>query len=121
MGIAYHGNFLAFFETGRVEAMRQIGSQYMDIVRRGVHLVVVEAAVRYRQPALFDDLLLVDTRAAHVGKVRFSFVYEIKREADGALIASGRTVHVCVQAQTLRPVRVPSWLVDALQRLTQPA
>src|SRR5438105_7192139 len=79
MGVAYHGNFLAFFETGRVEAMRQIGTHYLEVVRRGVHLVVVEAAVRYRQPALFDDVLLVATHASDVGKARFRFVYEIKR------------------------------------------
>jgi acyl-CoA thioester hydrolase len=50
MGVAYYGNFLAFFETGRVEAMRQIGADYASVVLRGVHLVVVEATVRYRQP-----------------------------------------------------------------------
>jgi acyl-CoA thioester hydrolase len=117
MGIAYHGNFLAFFETGRVEAMRQIGSHYVEIVRRGVHLVVIEATVRYRQPAKFDDVLLIQTSVAEIGKARFSFVYEIRREVDEALIASGHTVHACVDAQSLRPLRVPAWLVEDLLRL----
>jgi acyl-CoA thioester hydrolase len=117
MGVAYHGNFLAFFETGRVEAMRQIGSHYVEIVRRGVHLVVIEATVRYRQPAKFDDVLLIQTSVAEIGKARFSFVYEIRREVDEALIASGHTVHACVDAQSLRPLRVPAWLVEDLLRL----
>jgi acyl-CoA thioester hydrolase len=120
MGVAYHGNFLAFFETGRVEAMRQIGTHYHEIVRRGVHLVVVEAGVRYRQPALFDDVLLVTAYAAAVGRARFSFVYELSRESDGARIASGHTVHACVDAESLRPVRLPPWLRADLVRLQQP-
>jgi acyl-CoA thioester hydrolase len=117
MGVAYHGNFLAFFETGRVEAMRQIGSHYVEIVRRGVHLVVIEATVHYRQPAKFDDVLLIQTSVAEIGKARFSFVYEIRREVDEALVASGHTVHACVDAQSLRPLRVPAWLVEDLLRL----
>jgi acyl-CoA thioester hydrolase len=117
MGVAYHGNFLAFFETGRVEAMRQIGSAYSDVVRRGIHLVVIEAAVRYHHPAVFDDVLLVRCHATAVGRARFSFVYQVTREADGTLIASGHTVHACVDAISLRAVRMPAWLIDELRRL----
>ena len=120
MGVAHHANYLAFFEMGRVEAMRQIGVEYASVVRRGLHLVVVDATVRYRQPAFFDDLLLVDTHATDVGGVRFTFVYEIRREKDGVIVASGQTVHACVDAQTLRPVRLPDWLRADLLRLSRP-
>jgi acyl-CoA thioester hydrolase len=118
MGVAYHGNFLAFFETGRVEAMRQIGSHYAEVVRRGVHLVVIEATVRYLQPARFDDLLLIRTNAAEIGRARFTFVYDVQRESDGARIAAGHTVHACVDAESLRPVRLPDWMLDDLRKLT---
>jgi acyl-CoA thioester hydrolase len=117
MGVAYYGSYLAFFETGRVEAMRQIGSDYASVVRRGVHLPVVEATVKYHRPAAFDDLLLIRVEAEDVRGARFSFVYEVTREADGALIASGRTIHACVDAQTLRPMRLPDWLRADLARL----
>jgi len=120
MGVAHHANYLAFFEMGRVEAMRQIGVEYASVVRRGLHLVVVDATVRYRQPAFFDDLLLVDTHATDVGGVRFTYVYEIRREKDGVIVASGQTVHACVDAQTLRPVRLPDWLRADLLLLSRP-
>ena len=121
MGVAYYANYLAFFESGRVEAMRQIGADYAQVVGRGVHLPVIEATVRYRRPAHFDDLLLVDTHAADMGVVRFSFVYDVRRETDGVVVATGHTVHACVDAQSLRPVRLPGWLRADLQRLRQPA
>jgi acyl-CoA thioester hydrolase len=117
MGVVYYANYLAFFETGRVEALRQIGAAYSDVVRQGVHLVVIEAVARYHRPAVFDDVLLVACHARDVGRTRFSFVYEISREADGAPIASGHTVHACVDATSLRVVRTPAWLVDELRRL----
>jgi acyl-CoA thioester hydrolase len=121
MGVAHHANYLAFFEMGRVEAMRQIGIQYASLVERGLHLVVVEATVRYRLPTFFDDLLLVFTQATDLGRARFTFLYEVRRESDRALVATGHTVHACVDAQSLRPVRLPAWLRADLLRLCQPA
>jgi acyl-CoA thioester hydrolase len=118
MGVVHHANYLAYFEIGRVDAMRQIGVEYASVVQRGVHLVVVDATVRYRQPAFFDDLLLVDTHATDVGGVRFAFVYEIRRDKDGVVVASGQTVHAGVDAHTLRPVRLPDWLRSDLLRLS---
>jgi acyl-CoA thioester hydrolase len=118
MGVVYHGNFLAFFEIGRVEAMRQIGERYADAVRRGVHIVVVEAHVRYRHSAVFDDVLLVSARACDIRGARFAFTYDVRREDDEALIATGRTEHACVDADSRRPVRVPDWLLAGLARLS---
>jgi acyl-CoA thioester hydrolase len=117
MGVVYHGNYLAFFEVGRVDAMRQVGADYASVVRRGLHLVVIEASVNYVKPAYFDDVLLVETRVGEIGPVRFGFDYRVTRAPNGELIASGRTRHACVDATTLRPVRLPAWLVDDLRRL----
>lgn len=117
MGVVYHANYLAFFETGRVEAMRQIGYAYADVVKRGLHLAVVEARAHYHRPAVFDDVLRVSTRAADIGRARFSFVYAIHRASDDELIASGQTVHACIDALTLRAVRLPDWLLEALERM----
>jgi acyl-CoA thioester hydrolase len=117
MGVAYYGNYLAFFECGRVEALRQVGADYFRVVDRGVHLPVVEAVVRYRQPAVFDDLLLVHTLVTALRGARFTFVYQVVRERDGALIADGHTVHACIDARSMRAVRLPDWLRSDLARL----
>ena len=117
MGVVYHANYLAFFEVGRVEAMRQIGADYASVVRRGLHLVVIEASVNYVKPAYFDDVLLVETRVGEIGPVRFGFDYRVTRATGGELIASGRTRHACVDATAMRPVRLPPWLVEDLRRL----
>jgi acyl-CoA thioester hydrolase len=120
MRVAYHGEYLAFFETGRVEAFRQVGMLYSTVVERGLHLAVVEAQVRYLKPAVFDDLLLVSTHLADLGRATFSLTYCLEREPDRALLATGRTVHACVDATSLRPTRLPGWLLEAL-RLLEPA
>ena len=57
MGIVHHSNYLAYFEAGRVEWLRRRGVTYADWAARGMHLPVVEASVRYRAPARFDDVI----------------------------------------------------------------
>jgi acyl-CoA thioester hydrolase len=117
MGVVHHATYLEYFEVGRVEAMRQIGAAYSRAVERGVHIVVVEASVRYLTPARFDDVLSVSCDVGELGAVRFSFEYRVEREADAALVATGRTWHACVDAKSLRPTRMPSWLRDDLHLL----
>lgn len=117
MGVVYHANYLAFFEVGRVEAMRQIGIEYARVIEQGLHLVVIEASMKYVMPARFDDLLLVETHVDEIGAARFAFDYRVTRAPEGDLIASGRTRHACLDAARMRPVRLPAWLVDELRRL----
>ena len=115
--MVYNGNYLAFFETGRVEALRQVGEDYRVLVASGVQLPVVEATVRYLIPARFDDVLLIYARVTEVRKVRFKFEYEIRREDDGALLTTGHTIHTCVDSEKLRPIRTPPGVIEVLGRL----
>src|SRR5207302_10834 len=63
MKVVYYGNYLTYFEVGRVELLRQQGLA-MSHVDTQVHLPVVEAVVRFRKPARLDDLLTVRLDAA---------------------------------------------------------
>ena len=62
MGVVWHGNYLRWFEMARTELMRPTELPYPALVGRGIHLPVIEALVRYRKPARYDDLLIVRDR-----------------------------------------------------------
>jgi acyl-CoA thioester hydrolase len=111
---------LVFFEEARADAIRGVGMPYSEFLARGVRALTVEARLRNHAPAIADDLLLVHTSVAEVGRLRFTFTYEIRRETDSALIASGETVHICIEAGREQPGRVPDWLRDTLNRLRAP-
>jgi acyl-CoA thioester hydrolase len=94
-GIVYYANYLRFFEAGRNEFIRARGLRYRDFEARfGLRLPVAEAQVSYRAPALYDDLLTVETSLAEVKRASARFGYRIMR--DGELLATGHTVHACV-------------------------
>jgi acyl-CoA thioester hydrolase len=95
MGIVHHSNYLAYFEAGRVEWLRRRGVTYGDWAARGMHLPVVEASVRYRAPAKFDDVISIDTRLVELRAASIRFEYAMER-GEGELLAEGSTRLACV-------------------------
>jgi acyl-CoA thioester hydrolase len=98
MGIVHHSNYLAYFEAGRVEWLRRRGVLYADWAARGIHLPVVEASVRYRAPARFDDVIAIETRLVELRAASLRFEYRMERTTDAAdeLLAEGFTRLACV-------------------------
>jgi acyl-CoA thioester hydrolase len=108
MSVVYYGNYLTYFEVGRVEYLRAAGWPMSEVDRR-VHLPVVEAHVRYLRPARLDELLEISARVSERRRASFTFSYEIRNPA-GELVATGYTRHACWDPATARMVPVPDWL-----------
>jgi acyl-CoA thioester hydrolase len=104
----HHANFLTYFEIGRTEMLRSRGATYRQFEDAGLFLVVSEASCSYRAAAEYDDLLVVKTFVEKVGGASIEHSYEVIR--DTMIIASGRTVVVCVDREG-RVRRLPEWLL----------
>jgi acyl-CoA thioester hydrolase len=103
MGVVYHANYLIWFEVGRVELMRQRGMSYKQAeIEEQCGFAVVEATVRYKAPARYDDELVVHTQVKGVRGPVVRFVYRIVRAEDGLLLCEGETVHVVVDRDMKR-------------------
>jgi acyl-CoA thioester hydrolase len=97
MGVVYHANYLVWFEVGRVEFMRQRGLNYKQMeMEDGCGIAVVEATVRFKAPARYDDELIVETRVLKARGPVVHFGYKILRGEDGLLLCEGETVHIVV-------------------------
>jgi acyl-CoA thioester hydrolase len=110
--VAHHANYLVWFEIARIDYLSRFQGGYPALVEAGIDATTVEANVRYRAPARFPDRLEIGARCLDVRGARFRFEYAVQR--DGVLIADGWTSHACVDAKTLRPTRVPAFLVEAI-------
>jgi acyl-CoA thioester hydrolase len=111
MGIVHHANYLAYCEAGRVEWLRRRGVTYSEWAARGIHLPVVEASLRYRAPARFDDVIDVETRLADVRAVSLRYEYRITRDAK--LLATGMTRLACIDATHMLQ-RIPDEVMGVL-------
>jgi acyl-CoA thioester hydrolase len=111
-GIAHHAVYLVWFEVARIEYLARFRGGYRELQAEGIEALTLEANVRFRAPARFDDLLVISARCSDVRGARFRFDYRVER--GGELVAEGSTGHACADARTLRPTRVPQWLVDEI-------
>ena len=62
-------------------------------------LPVVEAHLRYREPARYDDVVEVHGAPSDVKAASLKFSYELRRERDGALLCEGWTTHACISPE----------------------
>ncbi len=109
MGVVYYGNYLTYFEVGRVEYLRERGYPMAEVERK-IHLPVVEASAKYHQPARLDDLLRIRTWVGERRRASFTFHYAIHHAETLVLIATGQTRHCCLEPESQRLVPVPEWL-----------
>lgn len=116
MGIAHHASFILWLEQGRIDWLRQQGVSYRDLEAEGVLLPVTHLDIRYRQPALFDDLLQLHTVLEEVGASRVVFRYELQRPSvDPAptVLATAR-VELATIGRNGKPRRLPVELRSTL-------
>lgn len=116
MGVVHHANYFRWFEMGRVETLRQAGILLLELMDEGIVFPISEASCQYRASAKFDDVILIETTLAELSPVKMIFIYEIKREADGKLLASGRTQNVFTDKRG-RIIRLPAGYFQALKAL----
>jgi acyl-CoA thioester hydrolase len=114
MGYVYYGKYAEYFEVGRVEAMRALGFRYRDLeTSSGIILPVASLNIRYRKPALYDDLLTVDTAISELPTRLITFESAVYNEA-GELLTEGTVKLVFVDKKTNASVMAPKALMDKL-------
>ena len=111
MGVVYYGNYLAYFEDGRVSYLQRKGIPYSEMEAAGVFMPVAEAHCKYLAPARFEDELAIETSIGEAGRARVRFDYVVKRGDD--VLAEGYTVHAARDREG-RPVRIPDAWADKL-------
>ena len=115
MGYAYYGNYLQYYEVGRVEALRQLGMSYRSMEDRGVMLPVYTCNVKYMKPAYYDDLLIIKTTVPELPKTRILFQYDIFNES-GEMLNKGETTLVFVNSENGKPCGAPEFFLEKIRK-----
>lgn len=111
MGIAYHGSYLPWLEIGRTDLLREHGLPYAKLEKAGFRLPVVEVNVKYRRPAIYDDVVVIETHLREKPLLRIRMEYELTRA--GETLATACTVHAFLDHEN-QVVRPPVLFVEAV-------
>jgi acyl-CoA thioester hydrolase len=109
----YHSRYLDWLEAARGEFIRSLGATVLQWQERDVIFPVIEARLRYKSPARYDDLLAIEVWPTAIEHVRLNFAHRIINQ-DGKLILEAETFHVCAGVNE-KPKRLPEELAAKLK------
>jgi len=110
----YHSRYLDLLEAARGEYMRSLGTTVLQLQNHDAIFPVVEAHLRFKYPARYDDLLNIEVRPILVEKIRVNFGHRVLNQ-DGKLILEAETFHVCTGLDE-KPKRIPEELAEKLKQ-----
>jgi acyl-CoA thioester hydrolase len=113
----YHSRYLDLLEAARGEFLRSLGVTVLSLQDADFIFPVIEARLRYRFPARYDDWLTIEVRPILVERVRLNFGHRILNQ-DGELILEAETFHACTSREE-KPKRMPEAFVAQLKLLME--
>jgi len=93
LGIVWHGRYVSYFEQGRNEWGHEYGFTYIDMVKNGFTMPVVQIHIDYFSPLFFDEIIKIKTFCHWTEACRMNMSYEVYSEK-GILSAKGFTVQL---------------------------
>ena len=93
-GIVHHSNYIRWFETGRVEFLRELGIDLNEMMSDGILFPIIEVSAKFHAPAKFDDELEIETTAEALTKAKMKFNYAIRKCGEEKILAEGMSTNV---------------------------
>lgn len=113
-GVVYYANYFRFMERARTEWLRALGVDQVAMMQQERRIfVVTETKAEFVVPARFNDQLLVTARLARLSRATFDIEQNIYLDSlDGKLLLRGGVRAAVLNADTLRPTRVPASIFE---------
>jgi len=118
-GVVYHANYLHFMERARTEWLRSLQLE-QDVLRENYRILfaVTSLSIDYRQAAVFNDLLLIQSQIIKFGRASLVFDQQICRQADKQVLTSAQVKVACIAADgRKKAVPIPQQVYQMLQSL----
>jgi acyl-CoA thioester hydrolase len=121
MQFVYNGKYLEYFEVGRTELLRSLGLPYSEVEKRGYQLPLVEANIKYKSAAFYDDILIIESSYQIESTPIIQINYTIYRKETLEVIAEGFTKHLFIKEETKKAVRPPEFYIQAIKNAEENA
>ncbi len=107
--IVWHGNYLKYLENGREAFGKKYGIGYMDIYGQGFVTPIVDIHVRYLNPVIYEETLVVETRYVPSKAAKLIFSYTIYRKKDMAVVAEAETTQLFMTKDGVFEISAPDF------------
>jgi acyl-CoA thioester hydrolase len=114
--VAWHGHYVAWMEVGRSELAGLFGLDPDQLAAEGYLAPVVALELNYRKPLRYAEEARILTTLRRTEAATLEFDCRIL-DADGAVAATGKTVHALTDLAGVLQYRVPRVIEERLARL----
>jgi len=113
-GVVYYANYFRFMERARTEWLRALGVDQVAMLQEERRIfVVTETKAEFVAPARFSDVVIVTARLTGLSRVTFDIEQNIYLDSlDGNLLLRGGVRAAYLNADTLRPARIPASIFE---------
>jgi len=113
-GVVYYANYFRFMERARTEWLRSLGVDQVAMMQEERRIfVVTETKAEFVAPARFSDVVIVTARLTGLSRVTFDIEQNIYLDSlDGKLLLRGGVRAAYLNADTLRPTRIPASIFE---------
>lgn len=116
MSFVYHGKYIEFFEIARTELLRENGLTYKRIEELGFQMPVREVFIKYKNPAFYDEVLVVETVMTQAPTAKVHIDHIIRSKERDVVIVEGYIELAIINAETKKPTRAPKEFVDLIKK-----
>jgi len=88
----------------------------LELMEAGIVFPITDVGCQYKASAKFDDYISIETTLIELSRAKMVFSYRVIREADGKLLAEGRTQNVFTDNQG-RIIRLEPQVLEKLDRM----
>ncbi|NLG18511.1 MAG: YbgC/FadM family acyl-CoA thioesterase [Fibrobacter sp.] len=110
--VVYYANYLKYMERSRTEFLREKGIDLSNYQKNNILFAVIEANIKYRAPARYNDLLDVQSVCTEITSATVGFDTLIKNQS-GILLVKGSVRLACMSPDG-RARRIPEEIRKAL-------
>lgn len=116
-GVVYYANYFRYMERARTEWLRSLGVDQSYLLNEERRMfVVTETKAEFVLPARFNDEVVVTARLANLTRATFDIEQNIYLNSlDGSLLLRGGVKAAFLNADTMRPMRVPAEIFEGSQ------
>ena len=116
-GVVYYANYFRYMERARTEWLRSLGVDQSHLLNEERRMfVVTESNAKFLSPAKFNDEVVVTARLSGLTRATFDIEQNIYLNSlDGKLLISGGVTAAFLNADTMRPMRVPADIFEGTQ------
>jgi acyl-CoA thioester hydrolase len=115
-GHVHNVTYLSWMIEAATRHSASVGFGYEKCLELGGTWVARAHNIEYKRPALEGDVLQMETWVEETGKSMSVRRYVISRVSDGAVVCEGRTEWVFVDTEKMRPMQIPSVIVEGFEK-----